>query len=165
MGHFGPQTRKQPLLSGTVQTPPMDRHADLVAPCGMNCGTCSRYLAGTRDIRKFGVRMPNSRGCCPGTKSCAFLKRQCRLLTEGTVTSCSLCPGFPCKGLGVLDKRYQDGIIRACLKTWRSSKTREQRRSYQKKRRSGSALPAVGQSPATTGSVLTAVLSGKRKGL
>ena len=36
----------------------MDWHADLVAPCGMNCGTCSSYLAGTHDIRKLGVRMP-----------------------------------------------------------------------------------------------------------
>jgi hypothetical protein len=34
----------------------MDRHADLIAPCGMNCGTCSSYLAGTRDTRKLGVR-------------------------------------------------------------------------------------------------------------
>ena len=31
-------TRKEPLLPGTVRTSPMNRHADLVAPCGMNCG-------------------------------------------------------------------------------------------------------------------------------
>jgi hypothetical protein len=86
----------------------MDRHPDLVAPCGMNCGTCSSYLAGTREIRKLGVRMPYCRGCRPRNKSCAFLKKQCRLLTEGTVTFCSECPGFPCERLVALDRRYRE---------------------------------------------------------
>jgi len=31
------------------------RHAGLVAPCGMNCVIYSNYLAGTRDIRNFGL--------------------------------------------------------------------------------------------------------------
>jgi len=86
----------------------MERHTDRIAPCGMNCGTCSSYLAGTRDIRIQGVRMPYCRGCRPRNKSCAFLKKQCRLLSEGTVTFCYECPGFPCERLVALDKRYRE---------------------------------------------------------
>jgi hypothetical protein len=86
----------------------MDRHADLVAPCGMNCGTCSSYLAGIRDVKKLGVRMPYCRGCRPRSKSCTFLKKICRLLNEGTVTFCYECPEFPCERLVALDKRYRE---------------------------------------------------------
>jgi hypothetical protein len=86
----------------------MERHAELVAPCGMNCGVCSSYLAGTRTIKNLGVGMPYCRGCRPGNKSCAFLKKKCRLLTEGTVKFCYECPGFPCDRLVALDKRYRE---------------------------------------------------------
>ncbi|THB73632.1 MAG: DUF3795 domain-containing protein [Desulfobacteraceae bacterium] len=27
-------------------------HKDLIAPCGMDCGICSRYLAGMNDLKK-----------------------------------------------------------------------------------------------------------------
>ncbi len=86
----------------------MDRHADLVAPCGMNCGICSSYLAGTRDIKNLGVRMPYCPGCRPRNKSCAFLKKHCQLLAEGKVTFCYECPEFPCERLVALDKRYRE---------------------------------------------------------
>ena len=85
----------------------VNQHAGLVAPCGMNCGRCSSYLAGIRDIKKLGVRMPYCRGCRPRNKSCAFLKKTCKLLTEGKVTFCSECPGFSCERLVALDKRYR----------------------------------------------------------
>jgi hypothetical protein len=32
----------------------VDRNAGFVAACGMNCGICSNYPAGIRDIRNFG---------------------------------------------------------------------------------------------------------------
>jgi len=56
----------------------------------------------------LSMRMPYCRGCRPGNKSCAFLKKQCRLLTEGAVTFCSGSPGFPCERLVPLDKRYRE---------------------------------------------------------
>jgi hypothetical protein len=52
--------------------------------------------------------MPYCRGCRPGNKSCAFLKKQCRLLTEGAVTFCSGSPRSPCERLVALDKRYRE---------------------------------------------------------
>jgi hypothetical protein len=86
----------------------MDKNADLVAPCGMNCGICSSYLASSHDIKNQGVRMPYCRGCRPGNKSCAWLKKRCRLRREGRVKSCYECPDFPCDPLKTLDKRYRE---------------------------------------------------------
>jgi hypothetical protein len=73
----------------------MDKKADLVAPCGMNCGICSGYLAGTREIEKQDIRMSYCQGCRPRNKNYAFLKIQCRLLTEGGGNFCFECPDFP----------------------------------------------------------------------
>ena len=84
------------------------KQADLVAPCGMNCGICSSYLAGTHDIRTFGLRMPYCSGCRPRNKSCAYLKKQCPLLAESRITFCYECPGFPCERLVALDRRYRE---------------------------------------------------------
>jgi hypothetical protein len=86
----------------------MVNNAELVAPCGMNCGICSNYLAGTRDIKTRGVRMPYCRGCRPRNKPCAFLKKRCHLLREGRVKFCSGCPDVPCEPLKTLDKRYRE---------------------------------------------------------
>jgi Protein of unknown function (DUF3795) len=86
----------------------MDKKADLVAPCGMNCGICSGYLAATHDIKKQGIRMTYCRGCRPRNKNCAFLKKRCRLLSEGGVNFCSGCPDFPCDPLTSIDKRYRE---------------------------------------------------------
>lgn len=85
-----------------------DNDTELVAPCGMNCGICSSYLAGTHDLKTQGVRMHYCRGCRPGNKSCAFLKKRCGLLREGSVKFCYECPGFPCHQLETLDKRYRE---------------------------------------------------------
>lgn len=86
----------------------MDTKADLVAPCGMNCAICSAYLAGTRDIKQKGIRMSYCRGCRPRNKKCAFLKKQCSLLSIGTVNFCFECQGFPCDRLTAIDKRYRE---------------------------------------------------------
>ena len=100
--------KKEPLLPGTFLTIIMDRHVDQVAPCGMNCGICGSYLAGTHDIKNHGVKMAYCRGCRPRNKSCALLKKTCQLLAEGKVTFCYECPKFPCKRLAALDKRYRE---------------------------------------------------------
>ncbi len=62
----------------TTRNPPyhsMDRHADLIAPCGMNCGICSSYLAGTRDIKTSGVRMPVLPRVPPEEQNLCVLKK------------------------------------------------------------------------------------------
>jgi hypothetical protein len=83
------------------------KKAELIAPCGMNCGICSGYLAGTRDVKARGIKIPYCTGCRPRGKKCAFLKKRCDLLLNGKVQYCHECRSFPCERLQGLDTRYQ----------------------------------------------------------
>lgn len=74
----------------------------MIAPCGMNCGTCIAYL---RDKNK-----------CPGCLSTATNKPKTRLyckikncdsLAKTTSKFCYDCEMFPCLRLKQLDKRYR----------------------------------------------------------
>ncbi len=79
---------------------------ELVAPCGMNCSVCSRYLARKYDVNRKGLSMPYCAGCRPRDKKCAFQKR-CDLLRNNKVRFCFECSSFPCGNLEPLDARYQ----------------------------------------------------------
>ena len=81
---------------------------ELIAPCGMNCGICSGYLALKYDVKSKGIRMPYCAGCRPRDKKCAFLKKGCDLLLNGQVQYCYECQEFPCERLSHIDKRYRD---------------------------------------------------------
>ena len=77
--------------------------AELVAPCGMNCGVCIGHL---RD-----------RNPCPGCNDqddslkphhcvvCAV--KQCEHLPQGPEPFCAYCARYPCARLRQLDKRYR----------------------------------------------------------
>jgi len=80
---------------------------ELIAPCGMNCGICSGYLAFKHDVKSKGIRMPYCIGCRPRDKKCAFLKKRCNLLLSGQIQYCYECEEFPCQGLQHIDKRYR----------------------------------------------------------
>jgi hypothetical protein len=80
---------------------------ELIAPCGMNCGICSGYLAARYDVKSKGIKMPYCTGCRPRNKQCAFLKKRCSLLLEGKVQYCYECDDFPCPDLIKLDTRYR----------------------------------------------------------
>jgi len=79
----------------------------LIAPCGMNCAICSGYLAFTHDVKVEGVKMSYCTGCRPRDKKCAFLKKRCGLLLDGSVRYCFECEQFPCDNLQKIDKRYR----------------------------------------------------------
>ncbi len=79
---------------------------ELIAPCGMNCGICSGYLANKYDVKGQGIRMPYCVGCRPRDKKCAFVKKRCDLLLSGKVQYCHECADFPCENLNHLNKRY-----------------------------------------------------------
>jgi hypothetical protein len=79
---------------------------ELIAPCGMNCNICSRYLALRNDIKSHGIRMTYCSGCLPSGMNCHY-KRQCDLLGKGLVRFCYDCGDFPCRRLKTLDKRYR----------------------------------------------------------
>jgi hypothetical protein len=74
----------------------------LIAPCGMNCGTCIAYL---RDRNKCA-------GCRLITKDNSVTRmvcivRNCTSLRETSSQFCYECEKFPCKRIKQLDKRYR----------------------------------------------------------
>ena len=47
---------------------------ELIAPCGMNCGICSGYLASKYDVKGKGVKMPYCIGCRPRDENMLSLR-------------------------------------------------------------------------------------------
>jgi len=80
--------------------------AELIAPCGMNCATCSNYLALINDVRAKGVKLPYCKGCRPRNKQCSFIKKKCEKLLNQDVEFCYECEDFPCDNLRKLEKGY-----------------------------------------------------------
>jgi hypothetical protein len=88
------------LQSGMMDT-------ELIAPCGMNCGVCSSFLARRYDTKSRGIKISYCTGCRPRGKMCAFLKKRCTLLRTKQVEYCYQCQAFPCDDLSGLDNRYK----------------------------------------------------------
>lgn len=74
----------------------------LIAPCGMNCGTCIAYL--------------RNKNRCPGCRNYSSDKAisvqrciipRCEYLAKAESLFCYDCEKFPCKRLKQLDKRYR----------------------------------------------------------
>jgi hypothetical protein len=74
----------------------------LIAPCGMNCGTCIAYL--------------REKNRCPGCRIYSADKAisiqrciipKCVHLVKTTSKFCYECEKYPCKRLKQLDKRYR----------------------------------------------------------
>ena len=83
-------------------------NGELIAPCGMNCGICSRYLALKNDVRSKGIGIAYCTGCRPRDRQCAFIKKRCPLLLSGGIKYCYECKDFPCTNLGKLDEKYRE---------------------------------------------------------
>lgn len=74
----------------------------LIAPCGMNCGTCIAYL---RDKNKCpGCRIVSSDKAI-SVKKCVV--PDCSYLQKTTSKFCFDCEKFPCQRIKNLDKRYR----------------------------------------------------------
>ena len=80
---------------------------DLIAPCGMNCGVCSSYLAWSHSVPKQKGKTSHCTGCRARDKKCAFIKRECPTLLNQRIEFCFECCGFPCHRLQRLDERYR----------------------------------------------------------
>ena len=79
----------------------------LIAPCGMNCGICMRYLAYSNNLKEQRGKVIHCSGCLPRNRQCAFIKKRCELLTKNKIRFCCSCPDFPCEKLRTLDRRYR----------------------------------------------------------
>lgn len=81
--------------------------ADLIGPCGMNCGLCKAYLAYSRGVPAQKGKVSHCSGCRDRNKNCAFVKRDCPRKVGKNLYSCSECPDMPCERLVKLDEHYQ----------------------------------------------------------
>ena len=80
---------------------------ELIAPCGMNCAICSRYLSYVHKLKRSQCV-----GCRPGNKRCSYLFEKCSGLNasqEGNATArfCFECEQYPCKQMNRMDARYR----------------------------------------------------------
>jgi hypothetical protein len=80
--------------------------AELIAPCGMNCGVCKAYLAYSRGVPKQKGKVSHCTGCRARDKKCAFIKRDCRKIREKQIRFCYECANMPCERLAKLDAHY-----------------------------------------------------------
>ena len=78
-------------------------NADLIAPCGINCGTCLAYLREKKN-RCHGCRHADLN--IPATRLNCKIKN-CENLRGSDSKLCSDCLQFPCTRLKHIDKRYR----------------------------------------------------------
>ena len=74
----------------------------LIAPCGMNCGTCIAYLRPKNKC--VGCRIQSQSK--PATRVMCIVKN-CIYLEATSSKFCYDCEKFPCKRINQLDKRYR----------------------------------------------------------
>ena len=77
--------------------------AKLIAPCGINCGTCIAFFGYTMSGKK---RKHSCGGCWSRERHCAFIKKKCKKLANKQLDYCFECNDFPCEVLEKLDSRY-----------------------------------------------------------
>ena len=80
---------------------------ELIAPCGMNCAICSRYLSYVNDLKRSQCI-----GCRPGNKKCSYLFEKCSgingaLNGNANARFCFECSEYPCKQINRMDGRYK----------------------------------------------------------
>ena len=78
---------------------------ELIAPCGMNCAICSRYLSYVNDLKRSQCI-----GCRPRNETCEYLFKECTGInhtSKGNAAFCFECDQYPCKQINRMDDRYR----------------------------------------------------------
>lgn len=81
--------------------------SSLIAPCGMNCAICGRYLSYVNNLKRSKCA-----GCRPGNKKCSYLFERCSGINsalEGNANAsfCYECSLYPCSQINRMDNRYR----------------------------------------------------------
>ncbi|MCP4675019.1 MAG: DUF3795 domain-containing protein [Deltaproteobacteria bacterium] len=79
---------------------------DLIAPCGMNCAICSRYLSHVNNTKPSRCI-----GCRPRNEQCTYLFSKCTGINDtvtGNAAFCFECDQYPCKQINRMDDRYRN---------------------------------------------------------
>lgn len=74
----------------------------MIAPCGMNCGSCLGYMRVKNHCPGCRVIDESKPGYC---KQCIIIN--CDLLKKTDSDFCYECPKYPCQRLKRLDNRYR----------------------------------------------------------
>ncbi len=77
----------------------------LIAPCGMNCAICSRYLAYAHKMKRSQCA-----GCRPRNERCTYLFAKCRGINhtaKSDAVFCFKCSSYPCAQINRADNRYR----------------------------------------------------------
>ena len=74
---------------------------ELIAPCGMNCGSCLGYMRYKNQCPGCRNMDDSKPGYC---KQCSIIN--CDLLSKTESKFCYECPKYPCPRLKRLNKRY-----------------------------------------------------------
>jgi nickel-dependent lactate racemase len=75
---------------------------EMIAPCGMNCGSCLGYMRDKDHCPGCRTYDPAKPGYC---RQCIIIR--CDQLKETESKFCYECPKYPCTRLKALDKRYK----------------------------------------------------------
>jgi len=80
---------------------------NIIAPCGMNCAICSRYLAYINNLNKSQCT-----GCRPRNETCDYMFSKCSginsNLPTGDAPFCFECSQYPCRQINRMDNRYRE---------------------------------------------------------
>jgi len=77
---------------------------ELIAPCGMNCAICSRYLSYLNNLGRS-----HCIGCRPRNEVCEYLFSKCTGInnsSKGNTVFCFECDQYPCNQINRMDDRY-----------------------------------------------------------
>ncbi len=74
----------------------------MIAPCGINCGTCMAYLRDKNRCLGCRVYFKDKRKTCMECKI-----KNCERLAITSLTFCYECEIFPCDRIKHIDKRYR----------------------------------------------------------
>ncbi|RPI62621.1 MAG: DUF3795 domain-containing protein [Ignavibacteriales bacterium] len=80
---------------------------ELIAPCGMYCGICDKYLAYSHQIPKKRGKVCHCKGCQTMNKNCSFFKQKCENGKINEIDYCFDCDLFPCKIHEQYSKKYE----------------------------------------------------------
>lgn len=86
--------------------PPGTFDLNLVAPCGIYCGTCRHYLAREKGRLTEKHLKHGCRGCRARDKNCTWIRKICPPLRKKEREFCFACDNFPCENLRKLDERH-----------------------------------------------------------
>jgi hypothetical protein len=88
---------------GEAAAHPDSLTAQLIAPCGMDCGVCIGHLRERRTCP--GCNHPDDSSKANHCVACRI--KNCEHLAQGAGAFCGDCATYPCARLRQLDKRYR----------------------------------------------------------